>query len=90
MQKNNALKEVFLFFGLTLGLSYFVFWGPLAFFQIPAISFVSEVRGSIWAIALFITGGFVPSLVAVLLTWKQQGTSGLRLLGRRIIQFNIG
>jgi uncharacterized protein len=90
MRKTNALKEVFLFFGLTLGLSYFVFWGPLAFFQIPAISFVSEVRGSLWAIALFITGGFVPSLVAVLLTWKQQGASGLRQLRRRIIQFNIG
>jgi uncharacterized protein len=90
MQKTNALKEVFLFFGLTLGLSYLVFWGPLAVFQIPAGSFVSEVRGSVWAIALFITGGFVPSLVAVLLTWQQQGPSGLRQLGRRIIQFNIG
>lgn len=32
MQKINALKEAVLFFALTLGLSYFVFWGPLAFF----------------------------------------------------------
>jgi hypothetical protein len=39
--KTNALKEAALFFGLTLGLSYFVFWGPLALFQIPTISFVS-------------------------------------------------
>jgi membrane protease YdiL (CAAX protease family) len=90
MQKPNALKEVFLFMGLTLGLSYFVFWGPLAFFQIPTISFVRGVTGPSWAIALFITGGFVPSLVAVFLTWQQQGGAGLRQLGRRMIQVTIG
>ena len=90
MQKSNALKEASLFFGLTLGLSYLVFWGPLAFFQIPTISFVRGVTGPGWAIALFITGGFVPSLVAIFLTWKQQGVSGLRQLGRRMLQFKIG
>jgi membrane protease YdiL (CAAX protease family) len=90
MQKSNALKEVSLFFGLTLALSYLVFWGPLALFQIPTISFVRGVTGPGWAIALFITGGFVPSLVAIFLTWKQHGVSGLRQLGRRILQFKIG
>jgi membrane protease YdiL (CAAX protease family) len=90
MQKNNALKEVFLFFGLTLGLSYLVFWGPLAFFKIPAASFVRGATGPVWALALYIIGGFVPSLVAVFLTWKHQGAAGLRQLGRRMIQFNIG
>ena len=90
MQKSNALKQVSLFFGLTLGLSYLVFWGPLAFFQIPTISLVRGVTGPGWAIALFITGGFVPSLVAIVLTWKQQGVSGLRQLGRRMLQFKIG
>jgi uncharacterized protein len=84
------VKEAFLFFGLTLGLSYLVVWGPLAFFQIPAASFVRGVTGPTWAMALFITGGFVPSLVAILLTWKQQGLSGLRQLGRRLLQFKIG
>jgi membrane protease YdiL (CAAX protease family) len=90
LQKSNAIKEASLFFGLTLGLSYFVFWGPLAYFHIPAISFVNGTRGSAWAIALFIIGGFVPSGVAVLLTGIQQGRRGLGQLGRRIIQFKIG
>jgi len=88
--KSNVLKEVFLFFGLTLGLSYLVFWGPLAFFQIPTVSFVREVTGPGWAIALYIVGGFVPSLVALFLIWRQQGVSGLRHLGRRMLQFRIG
>lgn len=34
MQKTNSRKEAGLFFALTLGLSYFVFWGPIALFQI--------------------------------------------------------
>ena len=86
----NTVKEAYTFLGLTLALSWFVFWGPLAFFKIPTISFVSEVKGSAWAITLFIVGGFVPSLLAIFLTWKMEGLSGLRLLGRRIIQFKLG
>jgi hypothetical protein len=35
MQKTNALKEAVLFFALTLGLSYLVFWGPSLFFRSP-------------------------------------------------------
>jgi hypothetical protein len=26
----HAIKEVFVFFAITLGLVYFVFWGPMA------------------------------------------------------------
>lgn len=90
MSKTNPVKEVLLFFGLTLGLSYFVFWGPLAYFQIPTISFVRSTTGPVWAIVLFIIGGFVPSLVAIFLTWKQEGVAGLRDLGHRMLQFKIG
>ena len=89
-QNPRALKEAALFFGLTLGLSYFVFWGPLALLQIPTISFVSNIYGPVWAIVLFITGGFVPSLIAVVLTQVWEGRSGLRHLLQRIIQFKIG
>lgn len=90
MQSSKSMKEVAIFFGLTLGLSYFVFWGPLALFRIPTISFVSGVTGPVWAIVLFIVGGFVPSAVAIMLTWQRQGRAGLGNLGRRIIQFKIG
>jgi len=84
------VKEAYLFLGLTLAFSYFVFWGPLALFKIPTISFVSDVKGPAWAIALYLFGGFVPSLLAIFLTWKKEGLSGLCILGRRILQFKLG
>lgn len=90
MKSTKTVKEAFAFLGLTLAFSYFVFWGPLALFKIPTISFVSEVKGPAWAIGLYIFGGFVPSLLAIYLTWKKEGVSGLRILGRRISQFNLG
>jgi uncharacterized protein len=86
----KTVKEAYVFLGLTLALSWFVFWGPLALFKITAISFVSDEKGPWWAIALFITGGFVPSLLGIILTWKKEGLPGLRLLGQRIIQFRLG
>jgi membrane protease YdiL (CAAX protease family) len=86
----KTVKEAYAFLGLTLALSWFVFWGPLALFKVPAISFVSNVKGPTWAIALFIIGGFVPSLLAIFLTWKREGVFGLRLLGRRLLQFKLG
>jgi len=90
VKSTKTVKEAYVFLGLTLAFSYFVFWGPLALFKIPAISFVSDVKGPVWASALFLAGGFVPSLLAIILTWKKEGVSGLRLLGRRIIQFKLG
>lgn len=90
MAKNRAVKEAFIFFGLTLALSYLVFWGPVAVFGIPTISFVSTTTGPIWAVALFILGGFVPSLVGVLLTCTREGAEGLRRLGRRCVQVDLG
>jgi membrane protease YdiL (CAAX protease family) len=90
MKNSNKASEAYIFLGLTLVLSWFVFWGPLALFKIPAISFVSDIKGPAWAVALFIIGGFVPSLLAIFLTWKKEGLSGLRLLSRRILQFKLG
>ena len=90
VKSTKTVKEAYAFLGLTLALSWFVFWGPLALFKIPTISFVSDVKGSSWAIALYLIGGFVPSLLAIFLTWKKEGASGMRLLGRRMIQFKLG
>ncbi len=64
--------------------------GPLALFKIPAISFLSDVKGPFWAVGLYLAGGFVPSLLAIFLTWSKEGLSGLRTLVRRIIQFKFG
>ena len=90
MKNSKKATEAYVFLGLTLALSWFVFWGPLALFKVPTISFVSDVKGPAWAIAFYIIGGFVPSLLGIILTWKNEGLSGLRLLGRRILQFKLG
>jgi membrane protease YdiL (CAAX protease family) len=90
VKSTKTVKEAYIFLGLTLVFSWFVFWGPLALFKIPTISFVSDVKGPAWAITVFIIGGFVPSLLAIFLTWKKEGVSGLRRLGQRILQFKLG
>lgn len=90
MKNTKTTKEAYIFLGLSLLLSWFVFWGPLALFKVPTISFVSNVKGPLWAITLYIVGGFVPTLLAIILTWKKGGVSGLRMLGRRILQFKLG
>ena len=90
MNRSTAIRQAALFFALTIGLSFLVFWGPLALFQVPAISFVSNTNGPVWAIILFMLGGFVPSLVGLLLTGIFEGRAGLRQMGRWVIQFKIG
>ena len=90
MKSTKPVREAINFLGLTLILSWFVFWGPLAFFKIPTISFVSDIKGPVWAILLYMIGGFVPSLLGIFLTWKKEGLPGLHSIGRRIIQLNLG
>ena len=90
MKSTKPVREAIIFLGLTLILSWFVFWGPLAFFKIPTISFVSDIKGPVWAILLYMIGGFVPSLLGIFLTWKKEGLPGLHSIGRRIIQLNLG
>lgn len=90
MTRNIAIREGLMFSLITLCLSYVVFWGPIAIFKVPAISFVSNVRGPIWAIILFLLGGFIPSIVAIVLTRIREGTDGLKSLLRRCLQFRLG
>ncbi len=89
-ETSKPVSEAILFLAVTLALSYLVFWGPLALFQVTAISFVSNKTGPAWAIALYILGGFVPSGVAVALIAIREGKRGLGALWRRMIQFKIG
>jgi len=76
MEQRRPLRDAAAFSGITLGLSYLVFWGPLALMGIPAISFVANIRGPIWAIVLFLMGGFVPSAVAFILAGSLKGQGG--------------
>ncbi len=90
MDSDRPVRDAVLFTVITLGLSFFVFWGPLALFSVPAISFVSGERGPLWAVILFLVGGFVPSIVGLALTGVMAGRSALVRLLRRVIQFRIG
>lgn len=90
MKQRNPITAAIAFVVLTLGLSYLVFWGPIALFQVPTISFVAHIRGPQWAIALFLLGGFVPSVIAIVLTRLFEGRDGIRMLLQRALQFNLG
>ncbi len=90
MNNRKAFRHSALFGGIVLALSYFVFWGPLALFRIPTISFVDKSKGPAWAIALFMLGGFMPSIVGLALSRITDGKTGFRSLLRRSCQIKIG
>jgi len=77
------IKEAGLFFALTLGLVFFIFWGPLAILGIPGAS-LTGASGPTWAVLLFVLGGFTPSSVALFLTWRVHGKDGIRMMLRRL------
>lgn len=85
--KHHALKQTALFLSLTLFLSYFVFWGPLAWFHIKTVNLVEGPVGPVWAITLFIIGGFVPSLLGISLTGLFDGRQGISKLFRELLAF---
>lgn len=86
----SALKHGLLFGLITLGCSWFVCWGPIAIAGVPTISFVDDTRGPVWAIVLFVFGGFVPSIVALVMTAAGEGKPGLARLFRRFLKTGIG
>jgi len=88
--QNKPLKEVTIFFIITIFLSFFVFWGPIAFFKIPAASLNKGSFGPIWSIMLFIIGGFVPSLTGIILTAVFEGKKQAKQLLKKAFQVKIG
>jgi len=56
----------------------------LALFGIPGPSLEAGNSGPPWAVALFVLGGFTPSLVALFLTWRADGRAGLRAMAKRL------
>jgi len=89
-KSNNAIREAAIFSAITLGLSYFVFWGPLAVTQTQAISFVDKSKGPVWAILLYIFGGFVPSIVGLAMYRITDGAAGFKSALKRSIQLKLG
>jgi membrane protease YdiL (CAAX protease family) len=84
-----SVRELTAFCAWTLGLTYLVFWGPLAVFHIPGASAGEQGRVGLGALP-FILGGFIPSLVGIALTAKTGGRAGLRQLWRRAGALRFG
>ncbi len=89
MQRED-FKQVSLFFIITLFLSYFVFWGPIAIFKVQTVNLVDDKMGPLWAIILFVTGGFVPSIIGITLTAFYEGKSGVLKLLKKSTRINLG
>lgn len=81
--------EVVVFFVLTLALSFLVFWGPIAYFKIPTVNLVDGPVGPVWAIILFVVGGFVPSIAGIVLTGYYEGKTGVRNLLKSSVKFRF-
>ena len=78
--KSVSMRQLWMFFSLTLGLTYLVFWGPLALLGIPGAS-LSGASGPPGAVALYVIDGFTPSLVAIFLNWRAKT---LRAMWKRL------
>lgn len=87
--KNKELKEVIIFFILTLFLSLFVLWGPIALFKVPTMGFQKGAVGPVWANILFMIGGFVPSITGIILTAVFEGKKQAKQLIKEAFQVRI-
>lgn len=74
---HKDIKEVLLFCLLTLGAVYLLCWGPLVVTQTMAANIAGDV-GPWWAVTIFILGGFIPSIMAMLLVRIREGRPGFK------------
>ena len=90
MLKSKNLKQSFIFISMVIGLSYFVFWGPIALLKLKTANLVDGKIYNIPAFIFFLIGGFVPSLTGIILTWVFERKEGLKKLFLSAINFKIG
>jgi membrane protease YdiL (CAAX protease family) len=90
MKVSQNLKQILIFIILVLGLSYLVFWGPIAFLKLKTANLVEGKVYNLPAFIFFLIGGFVPSIVGISLTKIYDHNSGLKDLLKSAINFKIG
>jgi uncharacterized protein len=90
MIKNKNLKQSFIFIFLVLGLSYIIFWEPIALFKLRTANLIEGKIYNIPALIFFFIGGFVPSLVGIILTRYFEGKEGIKKLFFSAIDYRIG
>jgi uncharacterized protein len=86
---NREHKQVIVFSIAVIGLSFFVFWGPIALLNLRAANLVEGRINNIPAFILFLAGGFVPSVTGIALTRVYEGTRGLKDMFRSAINVKI-
>ena len=90
MKSSQNLKQILIFIILVLGLSYLIFWGPIALLKIRTANLVEGKLYNLTAFIFFVIGGFVPSIVGIVLTKIYDNKSGLKNLLKSAIDFKIG
>jgi len=90
MKISQNLKQILIFIILVLGLSYLVFWGPIALLKLRTANLVEGKVYNLTAFIFFLIGGFVPSIVGIFLTKIYDNKSGLKHLLKSAIDFKIG
>lgn len=90
MKASQNLKQILIFIILVLGLSYLVFWGPIALLKLRTANLVEGKVYNLTAFIFFLIGGFVPSIVGIFLTKTYDRKSGLKHLLKSAIDFKIG
>lgn len=87
---NKNLKQSIIFIITVIGLSYLVFWGPIALLKLRTANLVEGKVYNIPAFIFFLIGGFVPSIAGIFLTQFFEGKEGLRKLFLSAINIKIG
>lgn len=90
MKTSQNLKQILIFIILVLGLSYLIFWGPIAFLKLRTANLVEGKIYNLPAFIFFLIGGFVPSIVGIILTRIYDHKSGLKHLLKSAMAFKIG
>ena len=90
MKTSQNLRQIFVFIILVLGLSYLVFWGPIALLKLRTANLVEGKIYNIPAFIMFLIGGFVPSITGIILTRIYERRTGLNHLLKSAIDYKIG
>ena len=90
MTTSQNIKQILIFIALVLGLSYLVFWGPIALLKLKTANLVEGRIYNLPALILFLIGGFVPSIVGIFLTRIYDHKTGLKELFKSALDIKIG
>lgn len=90
MTTSQNRKQIIIFIALVLGLSYLIFWGPIALLKLRTANLIEGKIYNLPAFIFFLIGGFVPSLVGIFLTRIYDHKTGLKELFKSAIDLKIG